>query len=433
MSLILFQLFHLLQLKFGSEEHIRDKEMPTNDKNVGQEVNAELVKETLDTETLVKETLVKETFFKEIPPTFQSSQGSPSSNHANAVGKLQVALRLQNIFHTSREATVRFHKFKISGGTRWDTVLPNYSASDEVEALYIQHVHKVSNVRHLFNKFITGSQPGAPLCTFLSSVLLVCHATWRALRKISGWVMLDDGHNFVPLPREKVLFTSPPRTTLSLETPNSYPGKEPLAISCSNGTAYLTNQRLVYLPADPNLQLKSFSAPIQNLQDTHVSAPFFGPNIWFGVLQPVTGGGIPPHHAYVKLKMTFKDGGAFDFSSTFERIKESLSQASELARETGRPIDLSNVELEQLPAYEEVASSPTNASAPSIQRPTPITPTAISRPAPRNDGVADGQRRRREQNFSEGLPPPNEPPPGYDEVQQNSIADNLEASIRRST
>lgn len=68
----------------------------------------------------------------------------------------------------------------------------------------------------------------------MKQLLTLCHS----------WVMLDDGHNFVPLPREKVLFTSPPRTTLSLETSNSYPGKEPLAISCSGGTAYLTNQRV---------------------------------------------------------------------------------------------------------------------------------------------------------------------------------------------
>lgn len=250
-----------------------------------------------------------------------------------------------------------------------------------------------------------------------------------------NWVMLDDGNNFVPLPREKILFTSPPRTTLSLETPNSYPGKEPLAISCSSGTAYLTNQRLVYLPADPNLQLKSFSAPILNLQDTHVSAPFFGPNVWFGVLQPVTGGGIPPHHAFVKLKMTFKDGGAFDFSSTYERLKESLSQASEVARESGRPVDLSNVDLEQLPAYEEVAPSPTTASAPNIQRPTPISPSRASQPTTRNNGVANTERDRKAQannESSEQRATPDEPPPGYDEVQQSSIADNLEASIRRS-
>lgn len=149
----------------------------------------------------------------------------------------------------------------------------------------------------------------------------------------------------------------------------------------------------------------------------------------------MTGGGIPPQHAFVKLKMTFKEGGAFDFSSTYERIKESLSQASEVARESGRPIDLSNVDLEQLPAYEEVAPSPTIASTPTIQRPTPITPTSASRPTLRSNDVADSERDRKAQanNESSGqLPPPNEPPPGYDEVQQSSIADNLEASIRRS-
>lgn len=134
--------------------------------------------------------------------------------------------------------------------------------------------------------------------------------------------------------------------------------------------------------------------------------------------------------------MTFKDGGAFDFSSTYERIKESLSQASEVARESGGPVDLSNVDLEQLPAYEEVAPSPTTASAPSIQRPMPISPTSASQPPLRNNDVADSERDRKEQvnNESSGqFSPPNEPPPGYDEVQQSSIADNLEASIRRSS
>ena len=133
--------------------------------------------------------------------------------------------------------------------------------------------------------------------------------------------------------------------------------------------------------------------------------------------------------------MTFKDGGAFDFSSTYERIKESLSQASEVARESGRPLDLSNVDLEQLPAYEEVGPSPTSASAPSIQRPTPISPTSASRPMPIGNGVADngpGRKAQANNEASEQRPPPNEPPPGYDEVQQSSIADNLEASIRRS-
>lgn len=59
-----------------------------------------------------------------------------------------------------------------------------------------------------------------------------------------SWVMLDSAHHYVPLPREKTLFTSPPRTALALEAGNTFPGTEPVAISCASGTAYLTNQRV---------------------------------------------------------------------------------------------------------------------------------------------------------------------------------------------
>lgn len=141
--------------------------------------------------------------------------------------------------------------------------------------------------------------------------------------------------------------------------------------------------------------------------------------------------------------MTFKEGGAFDFSSTYERIKETLLQASEVARESGRPVDLSTVDLEQLPAYEEIgAGAPARMSIPTsitqIQRPTPISPTGAPRTAPSDSGVAifpdiQGDRKTQVNNTSSGqLPPPNEPPPGYDEAQQSSIADNLEESIRQS-
>lgn len=56
--------------------------------------------------------------------------------------------------------------------------------------------------------------------------------------------MLDGPHAFVPLPREKTLFTSPPRTALTLQTPNPYPGKEPFSVKCSDGKAIITNQRV---------------------------------------------------------------------------------------------------------------------------------------------------------------------------------------------
>ena len=45
--------------------------------------------------------------------------------------------------------------------------------------------------------------------------------------------------------------------------------------------------------------------------------------MWQALLQPVHGGGIPtPLGGVVELKFTFKDGGAFDFHTHFERIKE---------------------------------------------------------------------------------------------------------------
>ncbi|KAL9601930.1 MAG: hypothetical protein Q9219_002154 [cf. Caloplaca sp. 3 TL-2023] len=246
--------------------------------------------------------------------------------------------------------------------------------------------------------------------------------------------------NFVPLPRERIHFTSPPRTTFQLQTPNSYPGKEPLSISSGGGTAFVTNQRIVYLPSTPTAQLRSFSAPILNLQDTHVDAPFFGANSWTGIVKPVSGGNIPPHHAFVKLSMTFKDGGAFDFASTYERIKETAAQAVEVARESGRQQgpDLSDINLEQLPAYEEIGSTASAPPAPPLQQPIPITPIASAYTPQRDSGVAlstqdEGNPKPSSVPASDQqYPPPDEPPPGYEEVQQNSVAENLERNLRNS-
>ncbi|KAL9612558.1 MAG: hypothetical protein Q9167_002855 [Letrouitia subvulpina] len=259
------------------------------------------------------------------------------------------------------------------------------------------------------------------------------------------WVMLDAAKTIIPLPRERILYTSPPRTTLSLQTPNSYPGKEPLAIHSSSGTAFVTTQRLkepqlVYLPTAPTEQLQSFSAPILNLQDTHVDAPFFGANSWAGILKPVTGGGISAQHAYVKLSMTFKEGGAFDLANMYERVKETLSQAVEVARESGRSqrADLSDVTLEQLPAYEETEVASQRPTVP-IQQPTPTpTPTkAAADPTQRDTSAVSSSddeqipESRDTATSNARMQLPNEPPPGYDESQQSSVVHTLEQSVRR--
>lgn len=60
----------------------------------------------------------------------------------------------------------------------------------------------------------------------------------------NSWVMLHETEGFVRLPGERIIYTSPPRTTLALQTPNTYPGKEPLSIHSSAGCAHLTNQRV---------------------------------------------------------------------------------------------------------------------------------------------------------------------------------------------
>lgn len=63
----------------------------------------------------------------------------------------------------------------------------------------------------------------------------------------NSWVMLHEADGFVRLPGEQVLYRSPPRTTLALQTPNTYPGKDPLAIYSSTGCVCLTNQRVSLL------------------------------------------------------------------------------------------------------------------------------------------------------------------------------------------
>ncbi|KAL4871643.1 hypothetical protein BDV12DRAFT_17572 [Aspergillus spectabilis] len=226
-----------------------------------------------------------------------------------------------------------------------------------------------------------------------------------------NWVMLDEQKGFVHLPNERVLYTSPARTSLALQPLPSYTGRESLSLQSSTGRVYLTNQRVVYIPAQRTSELESFSAPLLNLHDAHVSSPFFGPNAWNAVVQPVPGGGIPPSLPAVQVKVTFKEGGAFDFHTQFERIKERLQQAVEISRESGRgagDVNMSGVHLEELPAYSAPQSEPAAGS------------NNNNRTEPRHSPSETGAE-------------PQEPPPGYEEVQQQSIANELEERLRRAS
>jgi len=259
-----------------------------------------------------------------------------------------------------------------------------------------------------------------------------------------NWVMLSGSDGFIHLPKEHVIFTSPPRTSLSIKPPTSYSGTEsPFLVSSSAGCIYLTNQRIVYLPSQQTPQLQSFAAPLLNIRDSHVSAPFFGPNVWTALVHPVSGGGIPPALPAVEIKVIFKEGGAFDFHMNFERIKDRLAQAVEQARERGvmtgdeehttarragasTGVDFMDVHLDELPAYDGPLNRHQNPPA----HPPPAS-TLIDRSpfnsveGPRNSSAATAARS--------GFEPPTEPPPGYEEAQQQGIADEFEMRIRRAS
>ncbi|RAK82762.1 uncharacterized protein BO72DRAFT_9638 [Aspergillus fijiensis CBS 313.89] len=229
-----------------------------------------------------------------------------------------------------------------------------------------------------------------------------------------NWVMLHDQDGFVRLPHEQLIYTSPPRTSLALQPLSSSGGKNSFSIQSSAGQIFLTNQRVVYIPTQKSQTFQSFSAPLLNVHDTHVTAPFFGPNAWIALVQPVSGGGIPPSLPAVQVKVTFKEGGAFDFHNHFERIKERLQQAvenSQASSRGARNVDLSTIHLDELPAY----SGPSNNDAGGGQASQDQCMSPQSQPhAAETDSMV-------------------EPPPDYETVQQQSVADELEARLRRAS
>ena len=116
------------------------------------------------------------------------------------------------------------------------------------------------------------------------------------------------------------------------------------------------------------------------------------------------------------MKLTFKEGGAFDFHQVFEQIKERVHHAQSVARDSGRPLD---VDLEQLPAYEPVRQEESS-SGPQIVAPVPVRPQ-------RNGSIAQA-------SGNEPAPPPvgpDELPPGYEEAQANPVdAASLDERLR---
>lgn len=270
--------------------------------------------------------------------------------------------------------------------------------------------------------------------------------TKRIRSHLSSWVMLSPTTNppYTPLPNEQNLFTSPPRIGFSLSTPSHFPGKQqqPYNLSHSSGLLYLTNRRIIYLPEKPTKEFQSFAAPILNLHDSHCTAPWFGPNVWIALLQPVQGGGVPvPATGVLEIKFTFKEGGVFDFHTHFERVKERLHQAVEVSRISGdggggsraamNGVDVSSVNLEDLPAYQEESDGPL--IAPVASQP-PVAMAASQRhvaAAQRDSGIAVDDERPLPKATDSSMNPPNEPPPGYEEAQSQGLQDEVDRQFSK--
>jgi WW domain-binding protein 2 len=169
---------------------------------------------------------------------------------------------------------------------------------------------------------------------------------------------------------------------------------------------------LIYIPAKPTEEFKSFATIILNVENSHISSPLFGSWYWLAEVKPVSQGNIPPDIVRVELKLTFKDGGHIEFRDKFEEIKERLAQVAEIQRASGHAVSIPD---EPLPAYEARQENPAPApSGSATLAPEPLSSVVRS--------TSTGSQNPRA--------PPDEPPPAYDEAQAQLISSRLEDHIR---
>lgn len=148
------------------------------------------------------------------------------------------------------------------------------------------------------------------------------HTTRRHYRrkKMSiNWVMIENNKP-VELPSELFHYTKGDR--ISIELKSITDGAVPTVINCPSGELYLSNQRLVYIgktqvtfkiPQKGDQEFKTFAVDLAKLQYASAVTPWFGANGWQAVFPPIKNGKLDPDNVLWKVKLTFKDGGAFEF------------------------------------------------------------------------------------------------------------------------
>lgn len=81
-------------------------------------------------------------------------------------------------------------------------------------------------------------------------------------------------------------------------------------------------------------------------------------------------------------------------------------------------VNVENVDLEDLPAYQERGQGP-------LMSPVALEQAAAARQPQRDSGLGnqDGRERPKENDT------PNEPPPGYEEAQHSALQDEMERRL----
>lgn len=219
-----------------------------------------------------------------------------------------------------------------------------------------------------------------------------------------NWVMLRENGDVVRLHGETIRHRAQ-KVSFELSVPKALQsGRPPFSYKSDSGTAYITTSRVIFLPAKPTEEFKSFHGFIADCQDSYVGSPLFGAWYWSSTVKPVSGGNVPPEIPRLDVKITFKAGGGSEFGSTFEAQKELVEHARQIRLETGQGVAIPN---EQLPAYEATANDTRSSNT-------------LRTAAPVQRSTSSGSQN----------PPPNEPPPGYDEAQAQNLADRLESHVR---
>lgn len=101
----------------------------------------------------------------------------------------------------------------------------------------------------------------------------------KKLKSNDSWVMTSPNETgFVKLPNERILFTSPPRTSLQITTPNTYPGTEPFSAKSDAGVVFITNQRVREAPGAYGVLLMFLADSLLTFDNDPRTPVFLFPN-----------------------------------------------------------------------------------------------------------------------------------------------------------